>query len=127
MFSNLSSDEELLIQSTRLQAMAIQLVYIVRASNTSALALSDHFLSRVEALKRLVATVLKFIWKLYLKITSRYSNLPSIADTIVKEITQLDDPKPGVLSRVLLPILQAHIYVAPFCLPSKVKVPNKLL
>lgn len=65
MFSNLSSDEELLIQSTRLQAMAIQLVYIVRASNTSALALSDHFLSRVEALKRLVATVLKFIWKLY--------------------------------------------------------------
>ncbi len=52
MFSNLSTEEMLLIQTTRLQAMAIQLVYIVRASNTSALALSDHFVTRVEALKR---------------------------------------------------------------------------
>ena len=42
----------LLVQSTRLQAMAVQLVYIVRASNTSALALSDHFVSRVQVLKR---------------------------------------------------------------------------
>lgn len=52
LFCNLSSDEELLIQSTRLQAMAVQLVYIVRASNTSALALSDHFVSRVETLAK---------------------------------------------------------------------------
>ena len=52
MFSNLSTEEMLLTQTTRLEAMAIQLVYIVRASNTSALALSDHFLTRVEALKR---------------------------------------------------------------------------
>ena len=54
MFSNLSDEEMVLIQTTRLQAMAIQLVYIVRASNTSALALSDHFLSRLEAIKRLL-------------------------------------------------------------------------
>ncbi|EFX70011.1 hypothetical protein DAPPUDRAFT_328539 [Daphnia pulex] len=100
MFSNLSTEEMLLIQSTRLQAMAIQLVYIVRASNTSALALSDHFVSRVEALKG-------------------YGNLPSFAGAIVKEIARVDDTKPGVLSRILLPILQAHIYVAPFCLPAK--------
>lgn len=100
MFSNLSTEEKLLIQSTRLQAMAIQLVYIVRASNTSALALSDHFVSRVEALKG-------------------YGNLPSFAGCIVKEISRLEDTKPGVLSRILLPILQAHIYVAPFCLPAK--------
>lgn len=56
MFSNLSDEEMVLIQTTRLQAMAIQLVYIVRASNTSALALSDHFLSRLEAIKRLLLT-----------------------------------------------------------------------
>lgn len=51
LFSNLSPEELLLVQSTRLQAMAVQLVYIVRASNTSALALSDHFVSWVNALK----------------------------------------------------------------------------
>ena len=51
-FSNCSASEMMLIQTTRLQAMAIQLVYIVRASNTSALALADHFVSRVEALKK---------------------------------------------------------------------------
>jgi hypothetical protein len=38
----------------------------------------------------------------------------------VKEIARVDDTKPGVLSRILLPIPQAHIYVAPFCLPAKV-------
>ena len=52
LFSNLSEDDMLLVQSTRLQAMAVQLVYIVRASNTSALGLSDHFVSKVEIFKR---------------------------------------------------------------------------
>lgn len=50
----------------------------------------------------------------------RYGNLPSFAGSIVTEIARVDDTKPGVLSRLLLPILQAHIYVAPFCLPVKV-------
>lgn len=54
MFSNLSSKEKALIQTTRLQALAVQLVYIVRASNTSALALSDHFVSRVKSFERYV-------------------------------------------------------------------------
>ena len=57
LFSNLSEDEMLLVQSTRLQAMAVQLVYIVRASNTSALALSDHFVSRVEVLKKYLSLI----------------------------------------------------------------------
>lgn len=54
MFSNLTREEMLLVQTTRLQAMALQLVYIVRASNTSALALADYFVSRMEALGRFV-------------------------------------------------------------------------
>lgn len=54
MFSNLTVKEQALVQTTRLQAMAVQLVYIVRASNTSALALSDHFVSRAKAFERYV-------------------------------------------------------------------------
>lgn len=122
MYSNLSSDEELLIQSTRLQAMAIQLVYIVRASNTSALALSDHFVSRVETLKRFLNLCLltnKYNFTL-MSSCVRSGSLPSFTECIVKEISHLEDTKPGVLSRVLLPILQQHIYTAPFCLPKQV-------
>jgi len=101
-FSNCSASEMMLIQTTRLQAMAIQLVYIVRASNTSALALADHFVSRVEALKK-----------------TGSGNLPSFAACVIKEMKRLDDAKPGTLSRLLLPLLQSHLFVAPFCLPSK--------
>jgi len=102
LFSNCSAEEMLLIQTTRLQAMAIQLVYIVRASNTSALALADHFVSRVDALKK-----------------AGTGNLPSFAASVIKEMKRLDDTKPGALSRLLLPLLKSHIYVAPFCLPEK--------
>ncbi len=48
--------------------------------------------------------------------------LPSFAEAVVKEMKRLDDTKPGVLSRVLLPILQSHVHQAPFCLPAKVRV-----
>lgn len=46
--------------------------------------------------------------------------MPSFAAAVLDEMRRLDDTKPGVLSRALLPILQSHCYVAPFCLPSKV-------
>ena len=52
LFGSSSADEMLLIQTMRLQAMAMQLVYIVRASSTCAQALADHFVSKVEALKK---------------------------------------------------------------------------
>jgi len=47
-------------------------------------------------------------------------NLPSFAASVVKEMKRLDDVKPGTLSRLLLPLLQSHLFIAPFCLPSKV-------
>lgn len=48
--------------------------------------------------------------------------LPSFATTVIREMKLLDDNKPGALSRLLLPILQSHVYVVPFCLPAKVIV-----
>ena len=53
--------------------------------------------------------------------------LPSFVANVIKEMKRHDEPagkpKPGVLSRILLPILQAHMFVAPFCLPTKVILP----
>jgi len=42
------------VKQFKLKALALQLVYIVRASNSSALALCEHFLEQIEDTQRFV-------------------------------------------------------------------------
>jgi hypothetical protein len=63
------------VKQFKLKAMALQFVYIVRASNSSALALCEHFLEQVEDTQRFVGVYISlngysrflFIVKVYFK------------------------------------------------------------
>ena len=50
----LTEEDLAAVKQFKLKALALQLVYIVRASNSSALALCDHFLEQVEDTQRFV-------------------------------------------------------------------------
>ena len=57
MFVGLKEVDLVAVKQFKLKALALQLVYIVRASNSSALALCEHFLEQVEDTQRSVLLV----------------------------------------------------------------------
>lgn len=52
MFIGLNPSEKATILQMRLKVFALHLVYVVRGSNASALALCDHFLNQMENLQK---------------------------------------------------------------------------
>jgi hypothetical protein len=54
LFVGLKEEDLAAVKQFKLKALALQLVYIVRASNSSALALCEHFLEQVEDTQRCV-------------------------------------------------------------------------
>jgi integrator complex subunit 4 len=52
LFVGLKEEDLAAVKQFKLKALALQLVYIVRASNSSALALCEHFLEQVEDTQR---------------------------------------------------------------------------
>lgn len=52
MFMGLCATELAAVKQFKLKALALQLVYIVTGSNSSALSLCDHFLLQVEEMQR---------------------------------------------------------------------------
>ena len=70
--------------------MALQLIAIIHGSNASALALCDAFISEVEYLQKLL--------------TENNLSADSLTVKMMKEISLLEEPKPGTVARVLKPI-----------------------
>lgn len=66
MFVGLKEVDLVAVKQFKLKALALQLVYIVRASNSSALSLCEHFLEQVEDTQRSV---------LFLQIENYWSKL----------------------------------------------------
>ncbi|KAJ4445386.1 hypothetical protein ANN_07191 [Periplaneta americana] len=92
LFVGLKEEDLAAVKQFKLKALALQLVYIVRASNSSALALCEHFLEQVEDTQR------------YL---SEQGLQPEpFTASVFKEMGQLEDTKPGPVARSLLPLLQ---------------------
>lgn len=52
LFIEQTRDELGLVMQLKLKALALQLMYIVKVSNSSALALCEHFLGKVEETQR---------------------------------------------------------------------------
>ncbi|KAF7284883.1 integrator complex subunit 4 [Rhynchophorus ferrugineus] len=90
-FVGLSPAEQCAVKQFRLRALALNLVYIVKGSNSSALAPCHHFLTAVEGMQKDLA----------------HSNLQpdSFTALVFKELSQLEEPKPGTVARILIPIL----------------------
>lgn len=57
LFVGLKEVDLVAVKQFKLKALALQLVYIVRASNSSALAVCEHFLEQVEDTQRFVLFV----------------------------------------------------------------------
>lgn len=80
------------VKQFKLKSLALQLVYIVRASNSSALALCEHFLEQVEDTQRYLG--------------EQGLQPEPFTASVFKEMGQLEDTKPGPVARSLLPLLQ---------------------
>lgn len=92
LFVGLKEEDLAAVKQFKLKALALQFVYIVRASNSSALALCEHFLEQVEDTQR------------YL---SEQGLQPEpFTSSVFKEMGQLEDTKPGPVARSVLPLLQ---------------------
>lgn len=90
-FVGLNSAEQCAVKQFRLRALALNLVYIVKGSNSSALAPCHHFLTAVEGMQKDLAQ----------------SNLQpdSFTSLVFRELSQLEEHKPGAVARILIPIL----------------------
>ncbi|GLH06977.1 Integrator complex subunit 4 [Gryllus bimaculatus] len=93
LFLGLGDQEVGAVRQFRLLVLALQLVYVVRGSNSSALALTEYFLEQCDD-------------------TAKFLNEKGLVPepfvaTALKELAQLEDTKPGPVARCLLPILQA--------------------
>lgn len=91
LFVGLSPAETCVIKQFRLRTLAINLVYIVKGSNASALAPCYQFLSAVEDMQK----------ELYM------ANLEpdNFTSAVFRELSALEEPKPGTVARLLIPIL----------------------
>ncbi|XP_075235890.1 integrator complex subunit 4 [Lycorma delicatula] len=99
LFSGLSVKDLAAVKQLKLKTLALQLVYIVRASNLSALAPCDNFLMQVEDTQR------------YLMENGLIPEPFSAA--VFREMSTLEEAKPGTVARMLLPLLQASTHAPP--------------
>lgn len=93
-FTNLSPNEEASIRNLRVRTLALQLVYVVHGSTGSALGLCNNFLEHTEALHR------------YL--TEEKLSGDSFLEVVFDELSQLEEPRPGAVARILKPLLLSH-------------------
>lgn len=93
-FTNLSPAEEASIRNLRVRTLALQLVYVVHGSTGSALGLCDNFLEHTEALHR------------YL--TDEKLSADSFLEAVFAELSQLEEPRPGAVARILQPLLLTY-------------------
>lgn len=99
MFMGLRSTELAAVKQFKLKALALQLVYIVTGSNSSALSLCDHFLLQVEETQK------------YLSDES--VNVELFTSQLFKEMAQLEETKPGPVARSVLKLLQTSNLALP--------------
>ncbi|CAH1956438.1 unnamed protein product [Acanthoscelides obtectus] len=90
-FVGLSPVEQCAVKQFRLRALAVNLVYIVKGSNASALAPCHHFLTVVEDMQK--------------ELSSANLEPDHFTALVFSELAQLEEPKPGAVSRILIPIL----------------------
>uniref|UniRef100_A0A1Y1KGH3 Integrator complex subunit 4 n=1 Tax=Photinus pyralis TaxID=7054 RepID=A0A1Y1KGH3_PHOPY len=103
LFVSLAANEQCSIKQFRLRALALNLIFIVKASNSSALAPCHHFLGAVEEMQR--------------ELVMHGLEPDSFASSVFKELSVLEEPKPGAVARLLIPILSESKL-------AKIPVPN---
>lgn len=93
-FTGFSPNEYGLTMQLKLRALALQLVYIVRGSNASALAICQNFLEQAESVQK------------YMEENDLSADEFTFA--MFKMLDGLDEPKPGTVAKHLLPLFEKH-------------------
>ncbi|XP_071440620.1 integrator complex subunit 4 [Hetaerina americana] len=113
LFVGLGEAESGAARQLKVRALALHLVHVVLGSNASALALCDHFLEQVDSLQRHL---------------SEWSLAPDAFTTsMLKELSQLEDTKPGRVARCLLPIFFQAPPSAPPRVSNQVRMSNAVI
>ncbi|XP_076056022.1 integrator complex subunit 4 [Oratosquilla oratoria] len=109
-FTNLSPTEEASVRNLRVRTLALQLVYVVHGSTGSALSLCDNFLEHTEALHK------------YL--TQEKLSADSFLEAVFEELSQIEEPRPGAVARILKPLLISHAAPAlkPITNPAQIRM-----
>lgn len=92
LFVGLSPVEICAVKELRLRALALNLIYIVKGTSSSALAPCHHFLSAIEEMQSDLNLA-----------NLRPDNFTAV---VIKELSLLEEPKPGTVARILIPILE---------------------
>ncbi|PRD20942.1 UNVERIFIED_CONTAM: ints4 [Trichonephila clavipes] len=92
-FLGLSSEEIICLRQLRLRALSLQLMVLIRGSNTSALGPCEAFLEQVDSLQRFQE--------------EQGLSSDSFTSALFRDLDSLEDPKPGTVARVLQPLLQS--------------------
>ncbi|XP_048522267.1 integrator complex subunit 4-like [Dendroctonus ponderosae] len=90
-FVGLNAEEQCAVKQFRLRALALNLVYIVKGSNSSALAPCHHFLTAVEEMQK--------------DLSQNNIQPDGFTSLVFRDLSQIEEPKPGAVSRILTPIL----------------------
>ncbi|KAG1687336.1 Integrator complex subunit 4 [Nymphon striatum] len=99
LFGGLSPDESACMMQLHCRALGLQLTYVVNTSNTSALSLCDNFLDQIEAMQRYMH--------------ENDVKHDSFTEFFFTELSKIEDPKPGAVARLLLPLFTTHQIVMP--------------
>ncbi|XP_014245422.1 integrator complex subunit 4 [Cimex lectularius] len=99
LFVGLEKIELAAVKQFQLKALALHLVYVVKATNLSALALCEHFLIKVERTQR------------YLLKNNVQPD--EFCKGVFLAMSSLDDTKPGAVARCLLPLLDIANKIQP--------------
>ncbi|XP_017786488.1 PREDICTED: integrator complex subunit 4 [Nicrophorus vespilloides] len=91
LFVGMSPLEYCAVKQMRLRTLGLNLVYIVKGSNASALAPCHHFLSAVEDMQR--------------ELTNENLEPDAFTESLFRELAMVEEPKPGIVARILTPIL----------------------
>lgn len=90
-FIGLNSEEKCAVKQFQLKALALNLVLIVKGSNASALAPCHHFLTMVEEMQN--------------DLNELGCEPDNFTAAIFKDLSAMDEPKPGTVCRILIPII----------------------
>ncbi|KAL3280766.1 hypothetical protein HHI36_003998 [Cryptolaemus montrouzieri] len=90
-FVGLSPADKCAVKQFHLKALALNLVYIVKGSNSSALAPCHHFLTMVENMQN--------------ELSNCGLEPDNFTMAVFRELSMIEEPKPGAVSRILIPII----------------------
>lgn len=93
-YHKLTTIQKCCIQQLRVQALAIELVSFINSCNSSALDICDNFIEEVRLLNQYLES------EPYLDSIA----LSSLTNSILEELSSLDQPKPGTVARKLEPL-----------------------